>query len=100
MVTRLRGWLRRVFSPERTLLVMRLEDMLVVHPKMSSSYFCSVCHARVGIYPSGQLVLQRYQRVRIVCQRCASSDEVKDAEPAPGSLAERGHGVWRGEKEI
>lgn len=54
----------------RTLLVMRLDDMIMVHPQMDTSHVCSMCGEQVGIYPSGQAILKQYRRVKICCDRC------------------------------
>lgn len=87
----LRSRVRRLFRPERTLLVMRLSDMLLVHPEQNNDHVCAECHEPVGIYPSGQAVLQRYQNVKIACQRCQAL--TANSVPAPGALAERGQSI-------
>lgn len=86
-------WFRRLFERERVLLVMRYVDMLRVHPDMDISHVCSTCGEQVGIYPSGQRVLKRYRKVKLICQIC---------EPAPvrfslaqGALEEPGQSKWR-----
>ena len=45
------GWWRK---KPIILLVMRLEDMSRVHPKMDNSQVCDRCQQQVGIYPSGE----------------------------------------------
>lgn len=54
------------------LLVMRLRDMKRVHPQMRSEFSCSKCGEQVGIYPSGQSVIEAKGRenVEIVCDVC------------------------------
>jgi len=51
------------------LLVMRLADMVRVHPKQITA-LCARCGNAVGIFPSGQQVLRECSNVEIVCQVC------------------------------
>lgn len=84
-------WYRRMFS-DCTLQVMRLTDMQRVHPLMDSSHVCSQCGELVGIYPSGQHVLRRYRRVKIICNRC---QPVPRGMLAPGALQEPFESHWK-----
>lgn len=83
-----RFWPFRLFKRRRyTLLVMRLADMFMVHPRQLDTHACSQCGHQVGIYPSGQAVLRRYAgRVDIVCSRCDPAH--LGLTPAPGVLDE------------
>lgn len=72
-------WLHGKKPVEATLHVMRLADMVVVHPQMDRKHICSRCQAPVGIYPSGQSVMARFRNTTIICQMCAT--------PALGVLA-------------
>lgn len=88
------NWLRNklIKQPANVrLLAMRIADMYMVHPKMDRSHVCSHCSAPVGLYPSGQTVLKRYQNVEIVCQVCQSWNT--DCIPAPGILDELSESV-------
>ncbi|HEX3412853.1 MAG TPA: hypothetical protein VHT00_14130 [Stellaceae bacterium] len=67
------------------LLVMRLADMIKMHPKQITGK-CAECGHDVGIYPSGQRVLMEVKNVRIVCQVCAKPHDVRLL--APGALLE------------
>lgn len=58
------------------LIVMRLADMVRVHPKQITAR-CERCREHVGIYPSGQDVMRQMPDVEIVCQKCQ--------QPGPGS---------------
>lgn len=86
-------WLRR--RRMRTLIVMRSQDMFVVHPETDFTYTCAQCAAQVGIYPSGQDVIRRFgrERVEIICNQCVDNGLVRRAKLAPGALAERGQSV-------
>lgn len=86
-------WLTTRFSRRRVLLVMRLTDMLRVHPAMDTTHLCSKCGEPVGIYPSGQRVLQRYRRVEIVCNHCHELPIT--AYLAPGAEEESRQSIWR-----
>ena len=57
------------------LIVMRLADMVIVHPEQITGS-CARCGHEVGIYPSGQKVMQQYPDVEIVCEKCQ--------QPGPG----------------
>jgi hypothetical protein len=52
------------------LVVMRLDDMLLVHPDQDNSRNCSKCREPVGVYPSGQAVLAQHPDTVILCQIC------------------------------
>jgi hypothetical protein len=67
------------------LIVMRLADMRRVHPQQIEDV-CSECKEPVGIYPSGQLVIERYPNVKITCEKCRTPGP--DAKLAPGALTE------------
>lgn len=89
---RLFGWFRR-----QTLIVMRTEDMVLVHPETDFSYRCSACASEVGIYPSGQALIRQLgtKRLRIVCNHCVDAGKVSRAQLAPGAMAEVGQSVRR-----
>jgi hypothetical protein len=87
-------WLARVFRrKQRILLVMRLDDMFVVHPSQIIAA-CSSCGAEVGVYPSGQRVLRRYRHAAIICSRCRMLGQ-DEAQLAPGAIDEVGQSVPR-----
>ena len=72
---------------------MRLDDMLLVHPQMDRDHICSKCLVPVGIYPSGQRVLQQYRKVTIICQVCQPN--ALSFGLAPGALSETQQSHWR-----
>ena len=51
------------------LIVMRLADMVRVHPEQITGS-CARCGKEVAIYPSGQKVMRQYPDVEIVCEKC------------------------------
>jgi hypothetical protein len=67
------------------LICMRLADMVRVHPEQIERN-CARCDAVVGIYPSGQIVLQECPAVEIVCHRCRTPG--RPSALAPGALLE------------
>ncbi|MCA1452097.1 hypothetical protein I6F35_02570 [Bradyrhizobium sp. BRP22] len=67
------------------LIVMRLADMIRVHPDQITGR-CSKCGEEVGIYPSGQRVMQELPDVELVCQVCRPPEP--DAMLAPGAELE------------
>lgn len=75
-------------KPKTKLIVMRLRDMKRVHPQMRSEFNCSKCGEQVGIYPSGQSVIQSNGRenVEIVCGVCNGPALL--GALAPGALQE------------
>jgi hypothetical protein len=86
-------WEMRNMRPKRvptSLLVMRLEDMGVRHPDQDDTHVCSECEEKVGIYPSGQAVLEKYPNIKIICSRCAEITvmDIFESEPAPGAIQE------------
>jgi hypothetical protein len=79
-----RGVLR--FAAKRaTLLCMRLDDMMVVHPEQIETP-CSRCGEICAVYPSGQAVMAKMP-TSIVCNFCASESE-REAPMAPGARIE------------
>jgi hypothetical protein len=68
------------------LIVMRLADMHRVHPKQDNSRVCDTCGEQVGIYPSGQKVLQRLPKARVYCSHCRPP--ALGAMLAPGAASE------------
>ena len=64
------------------LVVMRLKDMVRVHPEQITAR-CSKCNEDVGIYPSGQRVLREMPDAVPVCQVCKGPFNV--AVLAPGA---------------
>jgi hypothetical protein len=59
-------------SDEPVMLVcMRLCDMHVMHPEQIQE-LCSKCQHVVGVYPSGQRVMEKYPEMKILCAICAS----------------------------
>jgi hypothetical protein len=80
-------WWRFWRRKPRTLVVMRLDDMLLVHPDQDNSRNCSKCREPVGVYPSGQAVLARHPDTVITCQICAGP--IDPSTPlAPGAREE------------
>lgn len=65
------------------LLVMRLDDMVRVHPDQITAV-CSQCGHEVGVYPSGQRVMATRRDVRLICQVCRQ----------PGPNAQLAPGAW------
>jgi hypothetical protein len=71
------------------LTVMRLADMRNIHPRQDDSRVCATCHHPVGIYPSGQAVLEVYPDTQIECSVC--NEKMPSEGPmflAPGALDE------------
>jgi hypothetical protein len=56
-------------TPAPHLLVMRLADMVRVHPNQITAK-CSRCGEKVGVYPSGQKVMREVPDIELVCQAC------------------------------
>jgi flavoprotein len=52
------------------LVCTRLSDMTVMHPKQIQE-LCSKCQHVVGIYPTGQEMMKRYPKMKLVCVGCA-----------------------------
>lgn len=75
--------------PGPRLIVMRLTDMARVHPRMDRTHQCARCKQPVGIYPSGQIVLRRYNDVEIVCSVCMNPADRANARYAPGVMQEQ-----------
>lgn len=82
-----------------TLVCMRLADMAVVHPQQDNSRKCSRCVHQVGIYPSGQSVLDRHPDMVIVCQICAETTPFDIGVLAPGADRELFESVPNSKKE-
>lgn len=84
-------WLKRLFrrNRETRLLCMRLDEMVLVHPDQIPLE-CDLCHAAVGVYPSGQEILLTYPNTTIVCNRCADDIDISQFRPAPGVERELG----------
>jgi hypothetical protein len=80
-------------KPTHTLLVMRYADMVLVHPDMTIDHVCGKCGKQVGIYPSGQQVLQRYSKVEIVCNHCQPLSA--SFTLAPGARLEPLQSKWK-----
>jgi hypothetical protein len=76
------------------LMVMRSADMHVVHPRMTVDRVCSECGQQVGIYPSGQELLRRYPKTKIICVTCRPNLLV-DSILAPGALNEPAQSINR-----
>jgi hypothetical protein len=70
------------------MIVMRLADMQVVHPRQDNNRVCAVCGHKVGIYPSGQKVLRADPATEIICQVCYKPARDAVMIPAPGALDE------------
>jgi hypothetical protein len=62
------------------LIVMRFEDMELIHPDQIERK-CNRCGHTVGIYPSGQSVLKRYPAMEIVCQVCKPETDINILAP-------------------
>lgn len=70
-----------------TLVAMRLANMMIGHPDMTTDHRCSRCGAVLGLYPSGQRVLAKYgKRVDLVCHVCHGPPV--NGIPAPGAVRE------------
>lgn len=70
------------------LICMRLDEMLLVHPDQITLK-CSKCQNAVGVYPSGQNVIQLYgKRVEIMCNHCDTTHPGSPRLLAPGAEAE------------
>lgn len=76
------AWFRRR-RRQRVLICMRLDEMFFVHPRQITRK-CHECAAVVGIYPSGQRILRRYRKTKIVCNHCGMGPAVL----APGAMLE------------
>jgi hypothetical protein len=66
---------------EIALVVMRLKDMWKMHPDQVEAT-CSKCDAGVGVYPSGQRVLQANPQAKIICAPCAKPKTGDERRPA------------------
>ena len=75
---------------------MRLDEMLLVHPQMVERR-CGQCFERVGIYPSGQMVLGVYPDTVIVCHRCAGAVV---GTLVPGAELEPYQSMYRDERRL
>jgi hypothetical protein len=64
------------------LIVMRLTDMVFVHPEQITAQ-CSRCGEAVGVYPSGQQVMRELPGIELICQVCKTPGA--DAKLAPGA---------------
>jgi hypothetical protein len=53
------------------LVCTRLSDMTKMHPKQTQE-LCSKCQHVVGIYPTGQVMMARYPKMKVVCVGCAA----------------------------
>jgi hypothetical protein len=74
------------------LLVMRLDEMLRVHPDQIEDV-CDRCGHVVGIFPSGQMVINHYDGdIEIVCSHCQSP---AGFVAAPGAWMEQFQSVRR-----
>jgi len=84
--------------PTVKLVVMRLKDMHRVHPGQITAR-CSMCHKKVGVYPSGQKVMKEYPgEVELVCSVC--NGPVSPFAPlAPGAEIEPFESVRNKEKD-
>jgi len=67
------------------LIVMRLVDMVRVHPQQITAH-CRRCGHEVGVFPSGQDVMRKQPDIELVCHRCKLPDP--HAELAPGAERE------------
>lgn len=93
MLRWLNGFLLRMTKAPVVLTVMRLDDMLRVHPDQITAT-CARCGHDVGVYPSGQRVMAEYgDRVELVCQVCHYPG--RHAEPAPGAESEPFQSRWK-----
>jgi hypothetical protein len=77
------------------LLVMRLDQMIRVHPQMITMP-CLYCKETCGVYPSGQRILKEHTNVALVCTECmAGADESITFVRPPEALQEAKDSVWR-----
>lgn len=51
------------------LIVVRLADMKRVHPNQITAR-CASCGEQVGVYPSGQRVMQQHLDIKLMCSVC------------------------------
>ena len=65
------------------LIVMRLSDMIRVHPEQITAR-CSKCNEEVGVYPSGQRVMAMIPDTVLVCSVC-KGPSAASAPLAPGA---------------
>lgn len=68
------------------LVVMRVARMTKIHPKTGFKHECARCRELVGIFPSGQRLLQEQPNVEIVCDLCAGNTTavMLSGTPLPG----------------
>jgi len=81
------NWRRKRRKDMRiNLFVMRANEMLRVHPLTDWSHRCSKCNEPVGIYPSGQVVIEEQgtANVTIICNHCQPRSIIMGL--APGAL--------------
>jgi hypothetical protein len=57
------------------LVCTRLADMTVMHPKQTQE-LCSKCQHTVGVYPTGQVMMAKYPKMKVVCAPCAALSEL------------------------
>jgi hypothetical protein len=69
-------------SDDIALVTMRLKDMWKVHPDQDNSRVCSKCGQPVGVYPSGQRVLQENPQAKIICNVCVDHKPGDENYPA------------------
>jgi hypothetical protein len=77
------GWKLWKTDMKPQLIVMRLADMIRVHPDQITAQ-CSKCGHTVAVYPSGQTIMREYPDVELVCQICAPGKH-ENAMLAPGA---------------
>lgn len=93
MLRWLNRFLLRMTKVPVVLTVMRLDDMLRVHPHQITAK-CARCGHDVGVYPSGQKIMAEYgDRVELVCQVCHFPGP--KAELAPGAESEPLQSRWK-----
>lgn len=71
------------FDDPKTLIVMRLANMVWVHPNQILSK-CEHCGEVVGIYPSGQEVLAHHPNINVVCLECGPKSNIYQMAPGAG----------------
>jgi hypothetical protein len=80
------NWFTDLFRKKKIeLIVMRLNDMAMVHPDQITST-CSQCGEVVAVFPSGQAVMRQYPDTVLLCQVCRQPG--KHAKLAPGAAQE------------
>jgi hypothetical protein len=71
---------------------LHTDDMVRVHPLTDWTHNCHKCGGRVGIYPTGQKILEQFPDITITCNRCRT-DKAR-SRPLPEPSDEPYHSRW------